>query len=96
MWLAKGVSMRTYKKIMILGMSVITLQALIGMTNVSAQESMFIALDRDQDGLISLREAAGNGKLLENFTRVDINEDGYLSMDELLASPFLQKASERR
>lgn len=83
--------MRTYKKIMILGMSVIVLQAILGVAQASAQESLFISLDRDQDGLISLREAAGHATLLENFTRVDINEDGFLSMDEMLSSPFLKE-----
>jgi Ca2+-binding EF-hand superfamily protein len=79
-----------YKKIMILGMSVIILQAVTAISQASAQDSLYTSLDRDQDGLISLREAAGNSKLLENFTRVDINEDGFLSMDEVLYSPFLK------
>ncbi len=82
--------MRMYKKIMILGMSVIILQAVTAISQASAQDSLYTSLDRDQDGLISLREAAGNSKLLENFTRVDINEDGFLSMDEVLYSPFLK------
>nr|WP_136251986.1 calcium-binding protein [Ningiella ruwaisensis] len=83
--------MRMYKKLLIVGMSVLVLQAISSVSKVTAQESLFIALDRDQDGLISLREAAGHAKLLENFTRIDINEDGYISMDEMLSSPFLQE-----
>ncbi|WP_371193892.1 calcium-binding protein [Glaciecola sp. SC05] len=83
--------MRMYKKIMIVGMSVIVLQAIMGLAKVNAQESMFVNLDKNQDGLISLREAAGNARLLENFTTVDINEDGYVSMDEMLTSSFLKE-----
>ncbi|MFC4698925.1 calcium-binding protein [Glaciecola siphonariae] len=81
--------MRTYKKIMIMGMSVIVAQAVIATSQAEAQEGLFNSLDKNQDGLISQREAAGNTKILENFTRVDINEDGFLSMDELTSSPFL-------
>lgn len=83
--------MRMYKKIMILGMSVIILQAVTAVSQANAQESRYTSLDRDQDGLVSLREAAGDSEVLENFTRVDINEDGFLSMDELLYSPFLKE-----
>jgi Ca2+-binding EF-hand superfamily protein len=44
------------------------------------------ALDSDQDGLISLREAAGHQVVLESFNSSDSNEDGYISLDELETS----------
>ncbi|MFT4654801.1 MAG: Ca2+-binding EF-hand superfamily protein [Kangiellaceae bacterium] len=78
--------MITYKKIAIIGLSVIALQAITSLASVSAQESLLVTLDKDQDGLISLKEAAGHQKLLENFNAVDVNEDGYISMEELTAS----------
>lgn len=78
--------MTTYKKTAIMGLSVLALQALMSLANVSAQESLLATLDKDHDGLISLREAAGHKKLLENFNMVDVNEDGYISKDELAAS----------
>ncbi|MFT6269201.1 MAG: Ca2+-binding EF-hand superfamily protein [Alphaproteobacteria bacterium] len=78
--------MNTYRKTAIIGLSVIALQAITSLANVSAQESLLTTLDKDQDGLISLKEAAGHQKLIDNFNVIDVNEDGYISMDELVAS----------
>ncbi|MDT0594646.1 EF-hand domain-containing protein [Glaciecola petra] len=71
-------------KIILIGLCVIALQA-IGIAAI-AQESLMKTLDTDHDGLISLKEAAGHAKLLEQFSIIDVNEDGYISMDELNAS----------
>lgn len=78
--------MTTYKKTALIGLSFIALQALTSLASASAQESLLTTLDTDHDGLISLKEAAGHQKLLENFNLIDANEDGYISMDELIAS----------
>lgn len=78
--------MFTIKKTIIIVMSVIALQGISSLALVDAQESLMATLDKDLDGLISLREAAGYAKLLEKFNQVDVNEDGYISMDELVAS----------
>lgn len=82
--------MNTYKKTAIIGLSVIALQAITSLADVSAQESLLITLDKDQDGLISLKEATGHQKLLENFNAIDVNEDGYISIDELTASSLTE------
>lgn len=76
--------MNKTNKIILIGLSVIALQAIS--IAASAQESLMKTLDTDLDGLISLKEAAGHAKLLEQFNTIDVNEDGYISMDELNAS----------
>jgi hypothetical protein len=78
--------MTTYKKTALIGLSVIALQAFTSHASASVNENLLATLDKDLDGLISLKEAAGHQKLLEHFNVIDINEDGYLSMDELIAS----------
>lgn len=78
--------MNTYKKTAVIGLSVLALQLVTSLANVNSQESLLATLDTDLDGLISLKEAAGHAKLLENFNVIDINEDGYISIDELIAS----------
>ena len=80
--------MTGYKKAALIGLSVLAIQAITSLSNVSAQESLLATLDIDHDGLISLKEAAGHQTLLENFNLIDVNEDGYISMDELIASEF--------
>jgi Ca2+-binding EF-hand superfamily protein len=50
------------------------------------QDSLLFTLDKDQDGFLSLKEAAGHHTLLDNFKLIDVNEDGYLSLEELIAS----------
>jgi Ca2+-binding EF-hand superfamily protein len=78
--------MTTYKKTALIGLSVLALQLMTSLSNVYAQESLMATLDKDLDGLISLKEAAGHATLLEKFNVIDVNEDGYISMDELIAS----------
>ena len=78
--------MTNTKKIIIVGLSVIALQLLSTIAAANSKEALMSTLDKDLDGLISLKEAAGHAKLLEKFNDIDINEDGYISMDELLAS----------
>lgn len=75
--------MRTYKKIMFVGMTVIVMQAVMSIKQANAQDPKFVLLDTNQDGQISLREAAGDTTVLQNFNIIDLNEDGYLSQGEL-------------
>lgn len=82
--------MAIYKKTAIIGVCVLLLQIITSLTYVGAQESLMATLDKDHDGVISLREAAGHAKLLERFNQIDLNEDGYISMDELTASDISQ------
>lgn len=81
--------MTDFKKLMTIALSIMLVQgalALLISSTANAQESLMSTLDSDQDGLISLREAAGHRILLENFNTIDSNEDGYISLDELEAS----------
>lgn len=81
--------MTNFRKLMTIALSIMLVQgalALLISANASAQESLMNTLDNDQDGLISLREAVGHESLLENFNRIDRNDDGYISLDELTAS----------
>jgi hypothetical protein len=64
----------------------LTLAILFGLmlasgTTLANEESA--SLDQDQDGLISLEEAAANQTLASNFNELDADADGYLSSDEL-------------
>lgn len=78
--------MKNSRTVLFAGLAVITLNGISAFANVSAQESLMATLDKDLDGLISLKEAAAHATLLENFNLIDVNEDGYISMDELIAS----------
>lgn len=78
--------MKNSRTVLIAGLAVIALNGISAFANVSAQESLMATLDKDLDGLISLKEAAAHATLLENFNLIDVNEDGYISMDELIAS----------
>ena len=40
-------------------------------------------LDTDNDGRISVQEAASDASLSAVFTELDVNKDGYLSPSEL-------------
>lgn len=57
--------------------------ALVISTAANAQESLLATLDIDRDGLISLRESAGHRSLAENFHKIDVNKDGFISLLEL-------------
>ena len=78
--------MTDFKKLMTIAFTIMLVQGLLALlisSAANAQESLMATLDNDQDGLISLREAAGHRTLLENFNKIDRNEDGYISLDEL-------------
>lgn len=77
--------MKRIEKIFLILLSVAALQA-ISVANANAQTELMMQLDADQDGLISLKEAVSNTELLRNFGLIDQNEDGLLSVEELLAS----------
>jgi Ca2+-binding EF-hand superfamily protein len=81
--------MANFSKMMKIAISIMLVQGILAIlisTAANAQESLMATLDDDQDGLISLREAVGHKTLLENFNKIDVNEDGYISLDELDAS----------
>jgi Ca2+-binding EF-hand superfamily protein len=46
-------------------------------------EELITALDTDDDGQVSLVEAAANPELEAQFAVLDANQDGYLTADEL-------------
>jgi hypothetical protein len=87
----KGITMAEFKltdfkKMMTLALSIMLVQgvlALLVANAANAHEGLMASLDRDQDGLISLREATGNKELLKKFNQLDLNDDGFLSLDEL-------------
>lgn len=48
-----------------------------------AQEDKLAALDTDNDGRISIEEAAADAELSAAFAELDTNQDGYLTPSEL-------------
>jgi Ca2+-binding EF-hand superfamily protein len=48
-----------------------------------AEEDLIAKLDSDNDGLISIEEAAEDASLSAMFAELDTNKDGYLSPSEL-------------
>ncbi len=81
--------MTDFRKLATVALTIMLVQGLLALlisTAANAQESLMSTLDNDRDGLISLREATGHRTLLENFNKIDSNEDGYISLDELEAS----------
>lgn len=42
----------------------------------------FMQLDVDSSGTISLEESAADVNLIEQFSKLDINKDGYLTIEE--------------
>jgi Ca2+-binding EF-hand superfamily protein len=48
-----------------------------------AEEDLLAKLDSDNDGRISIEEAAEDTSLLAMFAELDTNKDGYLSPSEL-------------
>ncbi|WP_414830332.1 calcium-binding protein [Alteromonas sp. H39] len=77
--------MKRIEKVFLILLSIAALQA-ISVANANAQTDLMMQLDADQDGLISLKEAVSNTELLRNFGLIDQNEDGLLSVEEMLAS----------
>jgi Ca2+-binding EF-hand superfamily protein len=81
--------MTDFKKLATVALTIMLVQGVLALlisSAANAQESLMSTLDNDRDGLISLREATGHRTLLENFNKIDSNEDGYISLDELEAS----------
>lgn len=81
--------MTDFRKLATLALTIMLVQGVLALlisSAANAQESLMTTLDNDLDGLISLREATGHRMLLENFNKIDSNEDGYISLDELEAS----------
>jgi Ca2+-binding EF-hand superfamily protein len=64
------------KKLLILGLCV------LASTAVLADEELFMNLDADSDGLISIAEAAVDSSVSAQFAELDTNKDGYLSPEE--------------
>ncbi|MBL4630687.1 MAG: EF-hand domain-containing protein [Paraglaciecola sp.] len=48
-----------------------------------AEEDLIAKLDSDNDGRISIEEAAEDASLSAMFAELDTNKDGYLSPNEL-------------
>ncbi|MFT6989146.1 MAG: Ca2+-binding EF-hand superfamily protein [Paraglaciecola sp.] len=48
-----------------------------------AEEDLIAKLDLDNDGRISIEEAAEDASLAAMFSELDTNKDGYLSASEL-------------
>jgi Ca2+-binding EF-hand superfamily protein len=51
-----------------------------------AEEDLIAKLDSDNDGRISIEEAAEDASLSAMFAELDTNRDGYLSPSELEAT----------
>ena len=81
--------MANFSKMMKIALSIMLVQGILAIlisNAANAQESLMATLDDDQDGLISLREADCHKTLLENFNKIDANDDCLISLDELDAS----------
>jgi Ca2+-binding EF-hand superfamily protein len=50
-----------------------------------AEEDLIAKLDLDNDGRISIAEAAEDASLAAMFSELDTNKDGYLSASELVS-----------
>ena len=64
------------KKLLISGL------CLLASSAVLADEDLFMKLDADSDGLISIAEAAADSDVSSQFASLDANKDGYLSPEE--------------
>ena len=56
---------------------------LLASAAATAQEDKLAALDSDNDGRISVEEAASDPALSAVFAELDTNKDGYLTPSEL-------------
>jgi hypothetical protein len=61
--------------------------------NAQAQTIDFEALDKNQDGNISIKEAVADPNLLAEFGKIDRNGDGKINLKELNSSPLLVVSS---
>jgi EF hand len=49
----------------------------------STPEATFKSLDKDSDGRISKAEAEGNTRVQSEFSRLDVNRDGFIDRNEV-------------
>ncbi len=56
-------------------------------------EQIFKDLDKDEDGKISLKEA--KGRLKKDFKKVDLNEDCFITKEELKKAPKPKRPEKR-
>lgn len=56
---------------------------LLASSAVFAEEDLLAILDTDNDGRISIEEAAADASLTAVFAEMDVNKDGYLTPSEL-------------
>lgn len=47
-----------------------------------ADEALFIELDINSDGLISIEEAAADATVSAKFSELDLDKDGFISLEE--------------
>lgn len=59
-----------------------------------ATDDIIQTLDRNSDGQISIKEAVANPRLLESFSRIDTDGNGFLTATELANTRI--KGSTRR
>jgi len=64
------------KKLLILGLCV------LASTAVLADDELFMQLDADSNGLISIAEATADSDVAAQFAELDTNADGFLSAEE--------------
>ncbi|MGQ8366698.1 calcium-binding protein [Glaciecola sp. 1036] len=83
--------MSNFKKVIIFGIVAAIVQALMGLAYAKDLEHNFATLDKDKDGLISLRESTANIELLKNFNKVDLNGDGFISQKEFSISASINQ-----
>jgi hypothetical protein len=56
---------------------------ILASASVLADEDVMSKLDTDNDGRISVEEAASDASLSAVFAELDVNKDGYLTPSEL-------------
>jgi hypothetical protein len=67
--------MTDFKKLMTVALTIMLVQGVLALlisSTANAQESLMTTLDNDQDGLISLREAAGHRTQLEILIKLTV------------------------
>lgn len=56
--------------------------------DAAARVEMFKTLDVDGNGVLTAEEAEGDPKVAEEFPHADANEDGVISLDEMMNMKF--------
>jgi Ca2+-binding EF-hand superfamily protein len=57
---------------------------ILATSSVFAEDEKFSILDADKDGLLSVEEVKADEILSTSFTKLDVNQDGYLSELEII------------